>query len=397
MRRGRARSLWLLVCGLASACDARAAGVSDPRFVAGARAALQTYADIAAAGYADSAGSARALAAAIDRLLATPSAETLAGARSAWLQARIPYAQTEAFRFYDGPIDAVERWVNSWPIDENYVESEASAERLGLIQDSAQYPLLSDDVLARLNMRDGETSISTGYHVLEFLLWGRDQNPVGPGQRPFSDFVEEAQPAATAASTIARRRAYLRSAAGLLVRQLEQVAQAWTGAYRAYFLALPPSAAMGLAVKGMGSLSGPELSGERLSVAYETKDQENEHSCFSDSTSADLSADALGLQNLCLGRYQRLDGSAIHGRGLCDALQLLAAEPATRLKRQCAASLAALRAIPSPFDRAILGSDTEPGRKAIAGAIEALRAQSETLAELAALLQVGLSASARTP
>jgi putative iron-regulated protein len=392
MTRRRAVSLGIVLCGLGGACDAKPAGVSDPRLVAGARAALQTYADIAAAGYADSARAARALAAAIDRLLAAPSEETLAAARRAWLQARIPYAQTEAFRFYDGPIDAVERWVNSWPIDENYVESEASAERLGLIQDSAQYPLLSDDVLARLNMRDGETSISTGYHVLEFLLWGRDQNPLGPGQRPFSDFVEQAQPATTA-----RRRAYLRSAAGLLVRQLEQVAEAWTGAYRARFLALQPSAAIGLAVKGMGSLSGPELSGERLSVAYETKDQENEHSCFSDSTLEDLRADALGLQNVCLGRYQRPDGSAIQGRGVCDALQLLAAEPAARLKRQCAASLAALQAIPAPFDRAILGSDSAPGRKAIAAAIVALRAQSDTLAELAALLQVGLSASARTP
>jgi putative iron-regulated protein len=397
MRRRSAFSIWLVLCSLASACDATGAGVSDARFVERARAALQTYAEIAGAAYADSARSARALAAAIDGLLAAPSAEALAGARRAWLQSRIPYAQTEAFRFYDGPIDAVERWVNSWPIDENYVESEASAERLGLIQDSARYPLLAGEVLARLNMRDGETSISTGYHVLEFLLWGRDQNPAGPGERPFSDFVEPPQSEHTAAATIARRRAYLRSAAGLLAQQLEQVAQAWNGSYRTQFLALPPAAAMGLAVKGMGSLSGPELAGERLSVAYETKDQENEHSCFSDSTLADLTGDALGLQNLCLGRYRRLDGSSIHGSGLCDALQLLAADPATRLKRQCAASLAAVRAIPAPFDRAILGSDSAPGRRAVAAAIQALRAQSDTLAELAALLQVGLTTSARTP
>src|SRR4051794_40467370 len=70
-----------------------------------ARAALMNYADIAAASYADALQTARVLQDSVEQLLAAPSAERLARARSAWLAARTPYVQSEVFRFYDGPID----------------------------------------------------------------------------------------------------------------------------------------------------------------------------------------------------------------------------------------------------------------------------------------------------
>jgi putative iron-regulated protein len=383
MSSRRAVAVLVAVAWLCGGCDGRQ-GLDDAR----AKAAVKTYAAIAGASYADAVTSARALAGAIDGLLAGPSPATLDGARRAWLAARKPYAQTEVFRFCDGPIDGLENWINTWPIDENYVESGASGERMGLLDDSGRYPELSAEVLASLNMQEGETSVSTGFHVLEFLLWGRDENPAGPGDRPYTDFLEDGL------QLRERRRSYVRSAAALLVVQLEQVAGAWAADgvanYRAQLLAQPPAVALGRAVKGMGSLSGPELSGERLTVPYETKNQENEHSCFSDSTHADLVGDALGIQNLCLGRYRRAGGSSVTGLGVCEALETLAPEPAARLRRQTAASLAALQAIPEPFDRAILGTDEAEGRVAIASAIEALRAQTDTLALLAQALQVGL-------
>jgi putative iron-regulated protein len=366
-----------------------------------AAAAVKTYAAIASASYADAVTAARVLAGTIDALLAAPSPATLDAARRAWLSARIPYGQTETFRFCDGPIDALETSINAWPIDENYVEAGASAEPPGLIEDTARYPGLSLGLLVSLNMREGETSVSTGFHVLEFLLWGRDDDPESPGDRPYTDFIRVAEalpqagkPEHAAPQLHDRRRDYLRYAAALLVTQLEQVASAWApdagDNYRAQLLGQPAVVALGLAVKGMGSLSGPELSGERLTVPYETKNQENEHSCFSDSTHTDFVSNALGIQNLCLGRYRRQDGTSVTDVGVCDALGTLAPEPAARLTRQIAASLAAVQAIPAPFDRAILGPDDLQGRKAIATAIEALRAQTETLAQLAQALDVGL-------
>ncbi|HEV8547749.1 MAG TPA: imelysin family protein, partial [Polyangiaceae bacterium] len=144
----------------------------------------------------------------------------------------------------------------------------------------------------------------------------------------------------------------------------------------------------GLALKGMGALSGPELGGERLTVAYETRAQENEHSCFSDNTVSDLADDALGIDNVCAGRYERTEGEAVHGTGLCDAVA--AHEPALgeRLRENVGASLAKLRAIPAPFDRAIQGDDGAPGRVAVQAAITALETQANTLAAIAASYHV---------
>jgi putative iron-regulated protein len=129
----------------------------------------------------------------------------------------------------------------------------------------------------------------------------------------------------------------------------------------------------------MGALSGPELSGERLTVAYETRDQENEHSCFSDTTSVDLAGNAAGVQNVCLGRYEGMSGRKVSGPGLCDVLSELEPPLGSRLRAEIERGVAAARSIPSPFDRALAGPDSAPGRAAIAAAIAALSTQAETL------------------
>ncbi|HKO46725.1 MAG TPA: imelysin family protein [Polyangiaceae bacterium] len=363
-------------------------------------AIMRRYADIAFEGYSDAAEAARRLRTAVENLLDQPSPARLAAARVAWLDARVPYLQTEVFRFYDGPIDRVEGFVNTWPIDENYVDSAGSASSLGIVENAAAYPNLSASLLLSLNEREGETNVSTGFHVIEYLLWGQDQRDDGPGDRSYQDYVV-VQPADSpsaeghAARTFAKRRAkYLELTSELLTQHLAQVSAAWAPEkdnYRAKFLALPPREALALMIKGLGTLSGPELSGERLTVPYETKDQGNEHSCFSDSTQSDIVYDALGVENTCLGRHRRLDGSETSGAGLCELLARRNVGMAAQLKSQLAVSVAAARSIPTPFDRAILGSDSAPGRSAILRTIKALQAQAETFAAAAAPLGVTLS------
>jgi putative iron-regulated protein len=351
------------------------------------RPVLTTYADIAHAAYSDSLTGARALLHASNALVADARPETLEAARKAWLSAREPYGQTEVFRFYDGPIDKIELLVNTWPIDENFVEALGSNPP-GIVENASAYPELSPELLTRLNGKDGETSISTGYHVIEFLLWGRDTSPQGPGARPHTDYVAGNEHAT-------RRGRYLVLSIELLLEHLTELVNAWApdrpGNFRATFLDLPPGQALTLALKGMGSLGGPELAGERLTVAYETKDQENEHSCFSDNTHADLIGNALGIENLCTGRYRRTDGSVLQGAGLCDAIASRDAKLAEKLETRMAASVSQLRAIPPPFDQAILGSDEAPGRQAVQRSIALLEEQTRTLAKVASVLDLRLS------
>jgi len=179
-----------------------------------------------------------------------------------------------------------------------------------------------------------------------------------------------------------------------LVENLASVDAAWHGEYRAAFLARPPEQALALAVKGLGSLSGGELLGERLTVAYETRSQENEHSCFSDNTHEDLRLDTVGIQNVCQGRY----GDAVRGLGLSELVRGVNPALGDELERDVAAAVAAVSAIPPPFDQAILGDDTAPGRAAIQRAMLALGSEADAFAKVASALSLRLPAPvARTP
>lgn len=365
---------------------------SKPRTVSPAvsQSALAHYATLAFLSYRDAAEAARALSQKLDAFVSAPTQESLAEARTAWLAAREPYLQTEVFRFYDGPIDRVEMYVNPWPIDESYVDSSDLGTDTGIINDVATYPVISKELLLSLNEKQGETSISTGYHVIEFLLWGRDTNPNGPGARSHLDYLSEGERAPIAA----RRGAYLKVAGALLTEQLEQVRDAWRSDrrdnYRAQFLKAPREESLRRILKGLGTLSGSELAGERLTVAYETKDQENEHSCFSDNTHRDVLGDALGMQNLCLGRHLGTKGEASKGVGLCQVIGEVDPQLAVQVEEQIAETVRLAGLIPAPFDQAILGSDTTPGRRAISKTLEALHVLNGTLSKVTVKLGVSV-------
>ncbi len=85
-------------------------------------AVVATYADIAAAGYADSLTAAQTLDRAIGALITDPSAEALEAAKAAWIAARVPYQQTEVFRFGNAAVDDWEGKVNAWPLDEGLID-----------------------------------------------------------------------------------------------------------------------------------------------------------------------------------------------------------------------------------------------------------------------------------
>jgi putative iron-regulated protein len=387
-RRSRARAgavvalLTLLVVPGRTAADAHGRAAIE-------QAVIATYARLAAAGYEDAAEGARALAQSVDAFLDAPDAAGLDRARRAWIEARIPYTQTEAYRFYDGPIDAVEGLINSWPIDENlvdYVDGEPDA---GIINQPDRFPELSASMIASLNEKDGEKNITAGFHVVEFLLWGQDLNDDGPGRRSYLDYRDDH------AAHADRRREYLRLAAHLLVQDLESVASQWQPGrvdnYRARFLALPADEALTRILKGVGILSGSELAGERLTVPYETKEQEDEHSCFSDNTQQDILNDTVGIESVVRGRYVRTGGEPVEGTSLTDLLARVDPAIAQQLTREVEASVAAARMVPSPFDRSILGTDAAPGRVAIKSLITALRAQADSIAQAGAALGLKLN------
>lgn len=347
------------------------------------RAVIANYANLVHANYLDSLEAAEALQAALVKFVGAPSEETLRAAREAWMAARVPYMQTECFRFYDGPIDrdagGLESLLNAWPMDESYVDYVAGAPQAGIINLPKEYPVIDKELVKKLNEQAGETNISTGYHAIEFLLWGQDLFADGPGRRPVSDYVD--------APNAQRRGQYLLAVGELLVDNLRELVREWdpqvAGNYREQFLAMPLSLAVQKILIGVVTLCQEEVPGERLGVAYYTQGQEDEQSCFSDNTHEDMVLDMRGVRNVVTGQY---DGRhPVSGPGLAVLVETLHREHAAKMVEEVNRAVAAAEAVPAPFDRAIIGADTAPGRVAVANLIDQVRFAARALHDAADL------------
>ena len=234
-------------------------------------AAATNYADIVLANYEDSYNTAVALRDAIYSFEDDPTEEKFLDCKNKWLQARIPYGQTEAYRFYGGPIDdedGPEGLINAWPMDENFIDYVEGMPDVGLINNPTVYPTIDKPLLIDLNEKESEESIFTGYHAIEFLLWGQDLSTTSAGQRPYTDYLTTGG----TASNQDRRGLYLKTVADLLVDHLGEVRDEWTanGAYRATFLGLSNSDIITNIFGALSELSKGELSGERMFVAVDS-------------------------------------------------------------------------------------------------------------------------------
>jgi putative iron-regulated protein len=341
--------------------------------------AIETYSKIVHASYADSAAAAADLDDAIQAFVADPTEDTLEAAREAWLDAREPYLQTEVYRFYDGPIDnptdGPEGLINAWPLDEAYVDYVAGDDMAGIVNDPSID--ITEKELESLNEQGGEQNIATGFHAVEFLLWGQDSDVDGPGNRPATDYVTDGS--GTAANQ-ERRAEYLTIASAMLKAHLDGLVAAWApGAdYRVELESIDQDEALTRILKGMIVLSGFETGGERLQTALDSGDQEDEHSCFSDNTHRDMVQDVQGVLNVHRGSYTRTDGEIVSGTGMRAVVRLVNADVAEQLDERIADSLDLAEALEPPFDQEI-ALDNEAGRERVTALIQALHAQEDSL------------------
>lgn len=396
-----------------AASTALAVLIASPAFAVEKADVLSTYVDIAQAGYQDSLTTAKALQTAVDALIAAPSQDTLAAARSAWLAARNPYQQTEVFRFGNAIVDDWEGKVNAWPLDEglmDYVsddyegptdENEYAA--LNIIA-NPQVTIAGQDVDATsitpeliadtLNEADGvETNVARGYHAIEFLLWGQDLNGTGPGagDRPYTDYASGDD---CTGGNCDRRADYLRAATDLLVSDLEYMVAAWDadGAARADVMA-DDDAGITAILTGMGSLSYGEQAGERMRLGLMLNDPEEEHDCFSDNTHNSHFYDGQGVQNVYLGSYTRVDGSVVTGVSLSDLVRETDAALDDEMKAKLDTTMAALGDIKAAaeggfaYDQMLALGD-EKGEALIMGGVDGLIDQTRTIERIVTELAV---------
>ena len=351
------------------------------------QAVVDTYAAGAHASYARSLATARELDFAIDSFLAAPSQVRLDAAKHAWLRARDDYGVTEIYRFYEGPIDNEENGpeglINAWPLDESYIDYVDGDASAGIVNKPDEFPTIDAALLVSLNEEGGEANVSTGWHAIEFLLWGQDLNADGPGYRPVDDY--------TVNDNADRRATYLAVASDLLLSHLQDMVDAWAPGqsnYRSQFVSKDSNEALTDIITGIGEMSRGELAGERMTVAYEERSQEDEHSCFADNTNADIIANALGVQRVYLGEYGDVSGPGVK--------ELIATEDealAETLANEINRSVTLARSIPNPFDSLLTAGlpDSDARRRAVLNTIVALENQTDTI--VMAAQEVGITIS----
>ncbi len=348
------------------------------------------YSTIVLANYQDALDDAKTLQNTLNTFIATPNQVNFEASKQAWLTARESYGTTEAFRFANGPIDretvdnsgnvideGPEGLLNSWPLDENFIDYVEGTTASGIINTPTTYPTITKEILISKNGDGGETNVSIGYHAIEFLLWGQDNTAPAEkqaGLRSFTDFVD----GSTTATNQNRRRDYLIVCANLLIENLEFLVDQWTVGtnYNTEFLALENNAILTNLLKSIAELSGSELAGERMATALEQQNQEDEHSCFSDNTHRDIILNFEGIKNVYFGEYKNISGISLEN--------LITREDANAAKKIADAFTLAensINAIAIPFDFAISEGATSVEGAKVSTAVDALRLLGDALVE----------------
>jgi len=336
-------------------------------------AVVANYAKIVYQNYKDAYDDAVELETAINAFTANPTNAGFDTAKTKWKEARESYGTTEAFRFANGPIDdenGPEGLINAWPLDENYidyVDNDGTIINGGIINSTASVAI-TKDYLESLNEDGGEKNISTGYHAIEFLLWGQDLTAPSEkkaGLRPYTDFVDEG----TALNQPARR-AYLNVCADLLTDHLAYLVDQWKegGTYRTVFLALPATTAIKNIYLGIATLAAAELAVERMDVALAEGNQEDEHSCFSDNTHRDIYLNFKGVENVYKGEYGSIDGASLE-----DLVKQANKQVAEDTDNVFDETETAIKAIAIPFDFAISGGAESVEGAKVKTAVRALK------------------------
>jgi putative iron-regulated protein len=384
-----------------------------PALAAAPSDVLSTYGDIAQAKYADSLATAKTLKSAIDKLVAEPTEANLEAARAAWKEARDPYQQTEAYRFGNAIVDDWEGKVNAWPLDEgliDYVDASYGDE-------SEENDLYVANVIANPTLKVGgetidateitptllaeslqeagevETNVATGYHAIEFLLWGQDLNgtEAGAGNRPATDF----DPANCTGGNCERRIQYLQAATDLLISDLEEMANAWApdGAAREELAGKGEAGGLATILTGMGSLSYGELAGERIKLGLMLHDPEEEHDCFSDNTHMSHYNDVVGIRNVYFGSYKSPVGNDVSGASLADLVAEKDPALAEEMKTKLDATLAAFEAMKAraeggeAYDQ-MIGEGNDEGNAVVQAAVDALVDQTASIERVVKVLEL---------
>ena len=370
------------------------------------------YANIAEAKYNDSLLLAEKMLGDVNNFLDNTTEANLEKVKESWLAARKIYQQTEVFRFGNPVVDDWEGKVNAWPLDEGLIDYVDNTKYYSSENDFSNFNVIAnkklkvegtlvDASIIDFNLLEkqlhevggNEANVATGYHAIEFLLWGQDLNGTekGAGNRPYTDFSLYN----CTNENCDRRRQYLLVASELLVRDLQDMKRSWEsdGTARKDLINDSDNNALKRILTGMGSLSYGELAGERMKLGLMLHDPEEEHDCFSDNTHNSHFFNVIGIQNIYLGKYTTLDNKLVEGKSLSNMVEAKNKKLDIKLKDSLQNTVLKMKKIVSSAEKGntydmLIGENNKSGNLLIQNAVEALVMQSREIEKVAKLLEI---------
>lgn len=324
---------------LGTITEFRLSSTDASAFAYEAKAQVAGYVDLVAKTYTAAQDAATALREAVDALRAAPTAEALEAARETWRTAASAYAETEAFLNYAGPVDGPGGpfpRLNGWPVDPALID--------GLLADSSQS--LAFRAIARLNKVEAPAKITTGLHVLEYLLWGAD------GALTAEAFAGDV-----------RRGEYAAALTQLFLNDMTVVTAAWapgSNNYRASVEAMDQRNALGRAFAGMAALLGYEVPLRRIGAGLFPANVNFQPSPFSQTSAEDFAHAFAGAK------------AVYFETGLDTLVDSTDAELAARILAGFEAAEAALGAMNAPYERFLAPPSGSPERATADAAVKAL-------------------------
>lgn len=261
---------------------------------------------------------------------AQPDATTLAAARQAWSETRMPWEQSEGFLF--GPVDTqgLDPAMDTWPVDINAMNA--------ILESDVEITpeVLSTNLEAR------------GFHLIEYLLWGVN------GTKTADQFS-------------ARELEYLQAAAQDLNNNTTTLYDGWKstgGNYQANFINAgntgsiytSEKTAMMELIEGMITIADEVGNGKIADPLNEGGDAmpNLEESRFSHNSKADFVNNIKSIQNVYLGNFMSHEGL-----GISDVIVANNASLDTEIKAAITDAINAIEAIPGTFTSAITNNRAE--------------------------------------
>jgi putative iron-regulated protein len=144
-------------------------------------------------------------------------------------------------------------------------------------------------------------------------------------------------------------------------------------------------------IVGMGSLSYGELAGERIKLGLMLHDPEEEHDCFSDNTHNSHYYDAKSIQNVYLGKYNRIDGSLVAGSSLSNLIAQVSPQLDRRMKTALEFTMVQMQVMveraqtTESYDQ-MIASGNKHGNQVVQNVVDSLTAQTIVIEELSSAL-----------